>query len=190
MLTYEIVPHPKILNAQLPLKDLPESVDDSIVKDVPVGEVEHPELPGEEDEVVLETLEQNPYEVLYTCLLLPKLRSNLLLDEVANQLQEVMMQVSSSFGWYLEFQSIRPEYLLWTVRVNPSVSTTYIIHVYREETSRKIFEKFPDFADENQSDDFWAPGYLIISGLHPHPIEVIKRYIQLTRRQQGNSVDE
>ena len=179
----------KKVNEQLPLKDQPESVDDSNRKNVPVGELKHPELSDEEDEVVLEPLEQNPYEVFYTCLLLPKLSSHILLPDVANQLQEVMRQISSSFGWLLEFQSIKPEYLQWTVRVSPSVSTAYIIQVFREETSRKIFEYFPVFKNENQSDDFWAPGYLIFSGLHQHPIEVIERYTYLTRRQQGNSVD-
>ena len=178
-----------LLNAQLSLNDQPESIDVSIVKNVPVDEVKHPELPDEEGEVVLEQLEQNPYEVFYTCLLLPKSGSHLLLPDVANRLQTVMSQVSASFGWHLEFQSIKPEYLQWTVRVSPSASTAYIIQVFREETSRQIFLDFPDFKKDNQSDDFWAPGYLIFSGPQPHPIEVIERYIHIARRQQGNSVD-
>ena len=142
------------------------------------------------EEIVIEPLEKNPYEVSYTCLLLPKLVSHYLLGDVAERLQVILRQISSSFGWHLEFLSIKPDYLQWAIRVPPSTSTTNVIHVVRNQTSVQLFADFPRFKNENQSDDFWAPGYLIFLGSQPHPVEIIQRYIHQSRKQQGIRADE
>lgn len=183
----------KISDTQrLTLTSQTESISDSGLEIVSVDNSDHPDSTGENEseKVVLESLEQNPYEVSYTCLLLPRLGSHYLLGEVANQLQSALKTISISFGWHLEFLSVKPEYLQWAIRVPPSTSTTYVMQVVRTQTSRQIFADFPRFKRENHSDDFWAPGYLIFWGSQPHPVEIIQRYILQTRRQQGISVDE
>jgi hypothetical protein len=40
---------------------------------------------------------------------------------------------------------------------------------------------------DNPSGDFWAPGYLIMGGLQPHPPQLVKDYIKQTRQRQGIS---
>jgi REP element-mobilizing transposase RayT len=142
------------------------------------------------EEIILESMEKNPYDVSYTCLLLPKIDSHFLLDDVASQLHVWMKQICSSYGWRLEFLSITPDYLHWTIRVPPATSTSYFIRIIREQTSMHVFTDFPRIKSENDSDDFWAPGYLIIWGSQPHPIEIIKRFIRQTRLQQGIRLDE
>jgi len=67
--------------------------------------------PDANEEIILEPLEQNPYDVSYTCLLLPRLGSHLLLDDIAIHLQMWMKQICVSFGWRLEFLSVKPDYL-------------------------------------------------------------------------------
>lgn len=145
---------------------------------------------NENEEIFLEPVGENIYEVSYTCLLLPRLDSHYLLGDVAERLQSILRQISSSFGWRLEFLSIKPEYVQWAIRVPPSTSTTYVMHVVREQTSRQFFSDFPRFKRENQSEDFWAPGYLIFWGSQPHPVEIIQRYIHQTRKQQGIHMNE
>jgi hypothetical protein len=61
------------------------------------------------------------------------------------------------------------------------------MRITRQRISEKIFEEFPRFKKENPSGDFWAPGYLIMGGLQPVPAQVIKDFIQQTRRRQGIS---
>jgi REP element-mobilizing transposase RayT len=143
-----------------------------------------------EQEIVFERLPQNPYDVSYTCMLLPKMASHHLLGDVAERLQAILKNISISYGWHLEFLSIKIDHLQWAIRVPPSTSTTNIIHVVRQQTSSQLFTEFPRFKMDNASDDFWAPGYLIFTGSHPHPVEVIQRYIRQTRKQQGIQVDE
>ena len=140
-------------------------------------------LPNEK--IILEPVEQNPYEMSYTCLLLSRFDSYSLTGEVAIDLQTCLQQICTSFGWNLEILNIEPTYLHWTIRVPPATSTSQIMKVVREQTSIKILGDFPGLKHENQSDDFWAPGYLIFWGSQPHPIEIIQRFIRQTRQQQG-----
>jgi REP element-mobilizing transposase RayT len=179
-------------NSSLTNSSQPESIEDSGLEIVSIdeGDISDSAIESESEDIVLERMDQNPYEVSYTCLLLPRLSSHYLLGDVADQLQSILEQISTSFGWRLEFLSVKPEYLQWAIRVPPSTSTTYVMQVVRTQTSQQIFADYPRFKHENQSDDFWAPGYLIFWGSQPHPVEIIQRYIFQTRRQQGVSLDE
>lgn len=160
------------------------------LENVVVAGHDQPQMPDGDSEIIFEPLEQNPYQVSYTCLLLPRSVTHYLLGDVVDRLQAVLKKISVSFGWSLEFISIRPEYFQWAVRVPPSTSTTYVIQIIRKQTSEQIFSDFPRFKRENQMDDFWAPGYLLFWGSQPHPVEVIQSYIRQTRKQQGIQMDE
>jgi len=61
------------------------------------------------------------------------------------------------------------------------------MRIMGEQTSEKIFAHFEGVKKENPSGDFWAPGYLIMGGLKPHPSQLVKDYIKQTRRRQGIS---
>jgi hypothetical protein len=62
-----------------------------------------------------------------------------------------------------------------------------LMRVMRQQTSEKIFSEIPRLKRENPSGDFWAPGYLIMGGLQPHPSQLIKEYLKQTRDRQGIS---
>jgi hypothetical protein len=48
-----------------------------------------------------------------------------------------------------------------------------------------MFVEFPVLEEENPSGDFWAPGYLIMSGNQPPPGQLVKEFIRNTRKRQG-----
>jgi len=158
--------------------------------DVPVdGLTSNDELDRSEG-VILEPVELNPYDVSYTCLILPRLDFSDLSGELSDCIQVVMNHISNSFEWKLDFLSVHSDYLQWTFRVPPSTSTTYVIQVVRGQTSQRIFADYPKLEPRNGTEDFWAPGYLLFWGSQHHPVEVIQRYIRQTRQQQGISMDE
>lgn len=168
----------------------PESIDHIDSEDVNVeGRNSLDVLEGSED-VILEQVEQNPYHVSYTCLILPRLITSNLSGELADCVQAVIEKIADSFGWKLEFLSVQSDYLQWTFRVPLSTSTTHVIQVVRNQTSRQISIDFPDLEPKSETEDFWASGYLLFWGSQPHPIEVVQRYIRQTRRQQGIYLDE
>jgi len=175
---------------ELAQTDQTKSKEVSDLEGFPVDEHSQSAVESETAEIVLENLEQNPYEVSYTCLLLPRFPSHYLMGDVVDCLQMLMKQISVSFGWRLGFVGIKPDYMQWVVLVPPTTSPTRVIQTFRTQTSMQIFEDFPRFKRENLSDDFWAPGYLVYWGSQPHPVEIIKRFIRQTRKQQGIQIDE
>lgn len=121
----------------------------------------------------------------YTCVLVPRLPQHYLTGELADKLAVWVQQLCLAFGWRLEGISIRPEYLQWTVQVAPAVSPGNLVRVIRQRTSQHIFSSFPGLATHNPSGDFWAIGYLIVSGAQPPSAQLLRDYIAQTRKRQG-----
>lgn len=121
----------------------------------------------------------------YVCLMIPRLPQHHLTGDLASALAEMIRQLCLAYGWRLEHISIRPEYLQWITSVPPVTSPSYLMRVLRQQTSERIFDAFPDLGKDNPSGDFWAPGYLIMSGAQLPPAQIVKEYIHQTRQQQG-----
>jgi REP element-mobilizing transposase RayT len=123
----------------------------------------------------------------YACLLVPRFTMHYLTGDLADRISEWMPNICIAFGWRLEFLAVRPEYLQWVVNVTPNSSPGYLMRIMRQQLSEKIFHEFPKLKRDNPSGDFWAPGYLIMGGLQPHPQQLVKDYIKQTRQRQGIS---
>lgn len=121
----------------------------------------------------------------YTCVLVPRLPQHYLTGELADKMAAWVQQLCLAFGWRLEGISVRPEYLQWTVQVAPAVSPGNLVRVIRQRTSQHIFSSFPGLATHNPSGDFWAIGYLIVSGSQPPSAQLLRDYISQTRKRQG-----
>lgn len=140
-------------------------------------------------EVVFEPVADNPYNLSYVCLLIPRFQSHYLKGDLAQILYSWMQQISVSFGWQLEYIDVQPEYMQWLINVPVTTSPAQFMRLIRQHTSEKIFEDFPKFKKQNLARDFWAPGYLVIIGKQLHSPKMIEEFIKLTRQKQaGGSI--
>lgn len=121
----------------------------------------------------------------YTCVLVPRMPQHFLIGDTAEQLGQWVQNLCLAFGWRLEGISIRPEYLQWMVQVAPSVSPGNMVKIIRQRTSYYLFNAFEAYKQQNPSGDFWATGYLIISGPQPPSAQLLRDYITQTRKRQG-----
>jgi putative transposase len=125
------------------------------------------------------------YNLVYACVLVPRMPHHYLTGDLSNNLSEWLTQLALAFGWRLEQLSIRPEYIQWLINVPPKTSPGYLMRIMRQHLSRRIFKEFPRLAEDNPSGDFWAPGYLIISSNQAPPAKLIADFINETRNRQG-----
>ena len=137
--------------------------------------------------MIAESASASMAQLNFACLLVPRFTSHYMTGDLADRLSEWMPDICVAFGWRLEFLAVRPEYLQWVVNVTPNTSPGHLMRVMRQQTSEKIFDEFPRRKRENPSGDFWAPGYLIMGGINPHPPQLVKDYIKQTRQRQGIS---
>jgi REP element-mobilizing transposase RayT len=135
--------------------------------------------------IVLEPISPSVYNLDYDCLLIPRFPQHILIGDLSDRLSAWIQETCIAFGWRLEYISVRPDYLLWIVNVPPATSPGYLMRIARQRTSEKIFADFPRFKSENPSGDFWAPGYLLMGGSQPPPVQLIKEFIAQTRQRQG-----
>jgi REP element-mobilizing transposase RayT len=136
------------------------------------------------DDVVLERVTADPYEISYACLLIPRFQDHRLQGDVEEDLRELMKDICLETGWTLDYLAIQPEYLQWIVRARGSTSAYGIMQVFRRRTSRAILEDFPLLTQRGPMHDFWAPGCVMIPHEEPHPLARVREFINLTRRQQ------
>jgi DNA-binding response OmpR family regulator/REP element-mobilizing transposase RayT len=121
----------------------------------------------------------------YTCMIIPRMPHHYLTGDLGSRLGQWVSQCCLSFGWRLEGLSVRPDYVQWSVQVPPSVSPGNLIRILRQRTSHEIFRDFPHLLVENPSGDYWAPGYLIVSGSQLLTSRMQREFIVHTRRRQG-----
>jgi CheY-like chemotaxis protein len=133
----------------------------------------------------VETMAPTLSNLAYTCVLLPRLAPHELVGVLAERLADWMPQICLAYGWRLNGLLIQPAYLQWTVQVAPAISPGNVVRLIRQQVSRKIFAEFPQFEVDNPSGDFWAAGYLIISGFQPPSQKLVQDYIRQTRVRQG-----
>ena len=137
--------------------------------------------------MITESASAGMAQLNYACLLVPRFTAHYMTGDLADHMSEWMPNICIAFGWRLEFLAVRPDYLQWVVNVTPNTSPGYLMRIMRQQTSEKIFSEFPRLKRDNPSGDFWAPGYLIMGGLQPHPPQLVKDYIRQTRQRQGIS---
>ncbi len=124
-------------------------------------------------------------DLTYAGVLIPRFPQHYLAGDLAARLGRWLPDLCIAFGWRLEGMAVRPAYLHWLVRLPPETSPAALIAVFREKTSRSIFEEFPQLSKENPSEDFWAPGYLLVSGSYAIPAQLLRDFITRTRLFQG-----
>jgi len=133
----------------------------------------------------LEPVSQSYSRLTYTCLMIPRMPHHYLAGELAEHLGQWFPQCCLAFGWRLEGLSIRPEYVQWMVEVSPTISPGNMIRILRQRTSQYIFNQYSHLKNENPSGDFWAPGYLIVSGSQPPTTQMRREFVDESRRRQG-----
>lgn len=141
-------------------------------------------LPGESE---LAPATTNWHHLSVALALLPRLPQHFITGDLSDQMSGVIQRLSLAFGWRLEHLAIRPEYLLLVVTLPPETAPESVVKHLKSYTSAWIFDDFPRFARENPSGEFWAPGYLLISAIQPPSHQVIRKFIEQTRRVQGAS---
>jgi REP element-mobilizing transposase RayT len=127
------------------------------------------------------------YDINYACVLLPRLPEHHLTGDLSVNLSGWMRRLSLAFGWRLEYLAVRPGWLQWIACVAPETSPIHVVQLVRQRTSQLIFAEFPRYSAENPSDDFWAPGYLLVTSTKPLPGEMVQQFIRQTRLRQGIS---
>ncbi len=123
--------------------------------------------------------------IAYTCVLIPRVPNHYLAGDLSDLLHQALPRICQAFGWVLDSLNVHVDYLQWSVTVTPGVSPGNLARIVRQRTSDELFRTFPRLLDQNLTGDFWAPGYLVVRGEQLTAPQLLRDFIQQTRRRQG-----
>ena len=126
-----------------------------------------------------------PYTTSFVCVLVPRFEEHKLIGDLSVILRTWMKEICISFGWNLKFIEISPNYLHWIKTVKITTSPVEFMNIVRGTTSKKIFDNFPRFSQQNVSNKFWAPYYYVGVGETPYSRSSIQLFIEQIRTEQG-----
>jgi len=120
----------------------------------------------------------------YTCVLVPRNASQLLTRDLNERLSFLLPQLHLEYGWHLTGIAIRPQYITWSISVPIETSPIKVIQEIRRRTSAHLFSNFPELNPGNAIHDFWAPGFLALSGSSRPSSGMIYDFIAQIRKNQ------
>jgi REP element-mobilizing transposase RayT/CheY-like chemotaxis protein len=139
----------------------------------------------ERPSILLEPVSDGLYNLTYSCLLIPRFCSHHLTKDRINLVSECMREIYTSYGWRLEYLEAKPDYLRWVASIPPTIALSEHLDIVRKETSKRLFDDFPPYKQENLSSDYWAPGYLIMGGKNAMSDQFIMAYTKQCRQKYG-----
>jgi len=120
----------------------------------------------------------------YSFVLIPRLPKHRLVGDLATRLREWLSELCLAFAYRLDGQTVQPDFLAWSVSVPPATTTESIARNLDKHLSTRVFADFPRLGRENPSGQFWAPGFLVLSGSQP-AAKQITNFIHEMRERQG-----
>jgi REP element-mobilizing transposase RayT len=127
------------------------------------------------------------YSVSYSCLLTPRFDTHSLRGDLKDLLQTKLRQICISYGWGLGLVEVLSDCLHWVVMVPPTETVADHIQMVRRMTSACVFEDYPEYAQENLSRDFWAPGSSLLTGPQRHTPAQIQAYARSRHQRFGGN---
>ncbi len=120
----------------------------------------------------------------YCCVLIPRYPQQYLARDLADRAAAILPQVHLSRGWRVTGISVRPQYMQWFITLPVDTSPVDAMQEIRHRTSLHFYTHFPELTPGRQDGDFWAPGYLMMSGTQPVSPVIIREFIERTRSRQ------
>jgi CheY-like chemotaxis protein/REP element-mobilizing transposase RayT len=155
-----------------------------VIRDGQQVEVNSPvNITGEMTHGSLGPAEPSLFNVYYSCVLVPRIRTHELEDDCASFLKVELPNIFLAYSWRLEELVIDHTYMQWVVRIPPTVAPASHIKVIRRDSSQLILSNFARFTHNEFLKDFWSPGYLLGGGRHLIPEAEIAEFIRMNRQQ-------
>lgn len=121
----------------------------------------------------------------YSCVLIPHDPQHFLTRDLAERLGLMLPQLHLKRGWRVIGTAIRPQYMQWQAALPLDISPAEAVQEIKKETSRWILANHPELKYCGSEEDFWAPGYLVLSGEYTIPPAMIHEYMHRARNVQA-----
>lgn len=122
------------------------------------------------------------YNVNYHFVWIPKTRMAMLVEPFRSDLENLLQEISERNFWHPLALEIMADHLHYFLSAHPKWAPMKIVQLLKQETSRKLREKYSSIRDTRYSDDFWATGYYCGTAGHVSAEQVARYIMEQTAR--------
>jgi putative transposase len=117
------------------------------------------------------------HRLMYHLVWVPKYRKRILKGMLAERLRGLFLQCAEVNHWRIDELSIQPDHVHMLVQLNPAVSVSKAVQLFKGGSSRIVRLEFPELEEFLWGDSFWGDGFFAETAGQCSE-EMIKNYIQ------------
>lgn len=130
-----------------------------------------------------QTLNHCKYLVQYHIIWCPKVRFDVLKNNVEYRLEQIIREICHTYNYKITELEIMPDHVYLFVSAKPTIAPTELVRTYKSISSIQLFKEFPSLKEFcKRSGSLWSKGYFV-STVGKVSSKKVKRYIQ---EQQKN----
>jgi putative transposase len=126
------------------------------------------------------------YNLNYHFVWIPKTRMNILVGPFKNDLETWIEDISNRNKWNPLALEIMPDHLHYFVSAHPKWAPMKMVQLLKQETSKKLRNKYFTIRNTRYTEDFWATGYYCGSAGHVSAEQVARYILEQTQSLKKN----
>jgi len=126
------------------------------------------------------------YNVNYHFVWIPKTRMSILVEPFKSNLEKLIEDISIKNHWHPLALEVMPDHLHYFVSAHPKWAPMKIVQLLKQETSKKLRERFACIRHTRYSPDFWATGYYCGTAGHVSAEQVARYIMEQTAQLKKN----
>jgi len=126
------------------------------------------------------------YNINYHLVWIPKTRMKIMVEPIRSKIEKYIEIICLRNYWHPLALEIMPDHLHFFLSAHPKWAPMKIVQLLKQETSRKLRERFSSIRNTRYSEDFWATGYYCGTAGHVSAEQVARYIMEQTRELKNN----
>lgn len=122
------------------------------------------------------------YNINYHFVWIPKTRMKILVEPFKTDIKNWIHRICKRNKWHPLALEIMPEHIHFFVSAHPKWAPMRMVQRLKQETSRKLREKYAIIRQTRTTKDFWATGYYCGTAGHVSAKQVARYIIEQTKK--------
>ncbi len=126
------------------------------------------------------------YNINYHLVWIPKTRMKIMVEPFKSDIEKWIYMICERNYWYPLALEIMPDHLHFFLSSHPKWAPMKIVQLLKQETSRKMREKYASIRQTRYTKDFWATGYYCGTAGHVSADQVARYILKQTKELKKN----
>jgi len=125
------------------------------------------------------------YDLKYHFVWIPKYRKRILTPEIADYAKQVFRETAEEYDMVIDTVEVVEDHVHIFLEAPPRLSPSRIVQILKSISARELFRQFPRLRKQLWGGKLWSRGYFVRAVGDEVTGDVIRRYIESHKHQQG-----